>query len=197
MFTCVFDPERGWEPLIYSMMTSECGRGLLLAESGTFSKHPKVSGFSWSEKPESFTRLRLRHPPGRFPAPNIHALTCRHGGEHAGPLLVQDKSPVFIVASTHRTEFPSKCRTCERPRPQRGPALTPGAGGRPAASGGSAPASARWGRSAARRDLARAPRRCGAASRSAGARGGSDAPSRRTRTSALGGQKKKKKLFQL
>lgn len=63
--------------------------------------------------------------------------------------------------------------------------LTPGVGGRPAVCAGSAPASARWGHSAARHDPGPAPRKSAEGSRTAGARGGSDAPSRRTRKSTL------------
>lgn len=144
-----------------------------------------------------------------------HILTCSHGGEHAGPLLIQNKSPVFVVSSRKQGR-----RWSNFIRNKRGDTfqckelvkgiwfwkwknmwkwtqkevththsvcvLTPGAGGQPAACAGTAPASARWGRSAARRGRGPARTRCGAGSRSAAARGDSDAPSRGTRKSTLG-----------
>lgn len=75
-----------------------------------------------------------------------------------------------------------------------GLSLTRDGGGQPEGCAGSAPASAHWGRSAARHDLGRALRRSGAGSKTAGARGGSGAPSRRTRKSTLArGTKGKRK----
>lgn len=65
--------------------------------------------------------------------------------------------------------------------------LTPGEGGRPAVSAGSAPASVHSGRNAARHDHDLALRKYGEGNKSAGAHGGSDAPSHRTRKSGLVG----------
>lgn len=58
-------------------------------------------------------------------------------------------------------------------------------GGQPAACAGSAPANVRSGRSAARPGPGPVRMRCGAASRTAAAHGGSAAPSHSARRSAL------------
>lgn len=72
--------------------------------------------------------------------------------------------------------------------------LTPGEGGQPAVSAGSAPASVHWGRNAARHDPGLARRKYGEGNKSAGAHGGSDAPSHRTRKSGLvGGNKERRR----